>query len=336
MDHAPLDPKEVHDLGNERWDAIDRRNGTSVAARLGYHDPASAIEDRKASGNDTPGLAEALVELVEDQVAAELGHRAPVVRPAPKANCRVKEIEAYRAADMAAAFYMPPTADGRPGTYYINTHDLAGKALHQIACVTTTRRTPGITSRSRSRWSSTTGPRLRRFGGSRGLLRRGWGLYSERLADEMGLYVDDWERLGMLVGQVHRAARPRSPTRASMPSDGRAREVIEKLVAGAHPEARSRKSEVDRTSRSPAQALGNGVHGGTTRSRTRAWTEEKERVPRPGPQGLPTTGSSLWATAAPGRSGEGVIRRAGPTQAGLRAPGAADSPGAPCSHRTSA
>jgi uncharacterized protein (DUF885 family) len=35
----------------------------------------------------------------------------------------------------------------------------------------------------------------------------GWGLYSERLADEMGLYLDGWERLGMLENQGLRAAR---------------------------------------------------------------------------------------------------------------------------------
>jgi uncharacterized protein (DUF885 family) len=35
----------------------------------------------------------------------------------------------------------------------------------------------------------------------------GWGLYAERLADEMGLYLDEAERFGMLDGQSHRAAR---------------------------------------------------------------------------------------------------------------------------------
>ena len=35
----------------------------------------------------------------------------------------------------------------------------------------------------------------------------GWGLYSERLADEMGLYADDHERLGMLNQQALRSAR---------------------------------------------------------------------------------------------------------------------------------
>ena len=41
---------------------------------------------------------------------------------------------------------------------------------------------------------------LRRFGGAfaGSAYCEGWGLYSERLADEIGLYLDGWERLGML------------------------------------------------------------------------------------------------------------------------------------------
>ena len=35
----------------------------------------------------------------------------------------------------------------------------------------------------------------------------GWGLYSERLSEEMGLYEDDWERVGMLTGDSLRAGR---------------------------------------------------------------------------------------------------------------------------------
>jgi uncharacterized protein (DUF885 family) len=35
----------------------------------------------------------------------------------------------------------------------------------------------------------------------------GWGLYAERLADEMGLFRDEAERFGMLDGQAWRAAR---------------------------------------------------------------------------------------------------------------------------------
>jgi uncharacterized protein (DUF885 family) len=37
--------------------------------------------------------------------------------------------------------------------------------------------------------------------------REGWGLYAERLADEMGLYTSDVDRLGMWQGRAYRAAR---------------------------------------------------------------------------------------------------------------------------------
>jgi uncharacterized protein (DUF885 family) len=251
----PLDPQEVHDLGNERWNAIDAERH-EVAARLGYPDPATAIQERTASGKDTPASAEALVELVENQVRRSWDVAPNWFGRLPKANCRVKEIEAYRAADMALAFYMPPTADGaRPGTYYINTHDIEGKALHQIASVTYHEANPGHHFQIALEMEFEDRPALRRFGGllAGSSFAEGWGLYSERLADDMGLYVDDWERLGMLAAQAHRAAR--LITDSGLHAFGWSREqAIEKLVAGGSPRGES-EVEVDRYIALPAQAL---------------------------------------------------------------------------------
>jgi uncharacterized protein (DUF885 family) len=250
----PLDPQEVHDLGNERWDAIQAQR-FEIASRLGFADPTSAIADRVASGKDTPESAAALVELVEDQVARSWEIAPQWFGRLPKANCRVKEIEAYRAADMALAFYMPPTADGeRPGTYYINTHDIPGKALHQIASVTYHEANPGHHFQIALEMEFDERPALRRFGGllAGASFAEGWGLYSERLADDMGLYLDDWERLGMLAAQAHRAARLITDT--GLHAFGWTRErAIEKLVAGGSPRGES-EVEVDRYIALPAQA----------------------------------------------------------------------------------
>ena len=250
----PLDPQEVHDLGNERWDAIQAER-FEIASRLGFADPSAAIADRVASGKDTPESAAALVELVEDQVARSWEVAPQWFGRLPKANCRVKEIEAYRAADMALAFYMPPTADGeRPGTYYINTHDIPGKALHQIASVTYHEANPGHHFQIALEMEFDERPSLRRFGGllAGSSFAEGWGLYSERLADDMGLYVDDWERLGMLAAQAHRAARLITDT--GLHAFGWTRErAIEKLVEGGSPRGES-EVEVDRYIALPAQA----------------------------------------------------------------------------------
>jgi uncharacterized protein (DUF885 family) len=273
----PLDPKEVHDLGNERWDAIQGQR-FEVAARLGYDDPAAAIADRRASGEDTPTSAEALVELVEDQVRRSWDIAPQWFGRLPKANCRVKEIEAYRAADMALAFYMPPTADGtRPGTYYINTHDLPGKALHQIAAVTYHEANPGHHFQIALEMEFDDRPALRRFGGllAGSSFAEGWGLYSERLADEMDLYLDDWERLGMLAAQAHRAARLITDT--GIHAFGWSREdAIEKLVAGGSPRGES-EVEVDRYIALPAQALAYMV-GMVEIEDARRRAEEKEGI----------------------------------------------------------
>ncbi len=271
----PLDPREVHELGNERWDAIQAER-FEVAARLGYGDPAEATAARKASGEDTPASAEALVELVEDQVQRSWDIAPRWFGRLPKANCRVREIEAYRAADMAGAFYMPPTADGeRPGTYYINTHDLPGKALHQIAAVTYHEANPGHHFQIALEMEFDERPSLRRFGGllAGSSFAEGWGLYSERLADEMGLYMDDWERLGMLAGQAHRAARLVTDT--GLHAFGWSREdAIAKLEAGGSPHGES-VTEVDRYIALPAQALAYMV-GMVEIEDARRRTEEKE------------------------------------------------------------
>jgi uncharacterized protein (DUF885 family) len=270
-----LDPMEVHDLGNERWDAIQAER-FEVAARLGYADPTEATADRKTSGKDTATSAEALVEIVEDQVRRSWDIAPRWFGRLPKANCRVREIEAYRAADMAAAFYMPPTADGdRPGTYYINTHDLDGIALHQIPAVTYHEANPGHHFQIALEMEFDERPSLRRFGGllAGSAFAEGWGLYSERLADEMGLYLDDWERLGMLAGQAHRAARLITDT--GLHAFGWTREqAIEKLVAGGSPRGES-EVEVDRYIALPAQALAYMV-GMIEIEDARRRTEEKE------------------------------------------------------------
>jgi uncharacterized protein (DUF885 family) len=108
------------------------------------------------------------------------------------------------------AFYYPPTDDGsRAGIYYINCYDLNDRALHHVASVTYHEANPGPHFQRALQQEMPERPALRRFGATwaAAAFAEGWGLYSERLADEMGLYLDGWERLGMLENQGLRAAR---------------------------------------------------------------------------------------------------------------------------------
>jgi uncharacterized protein (DUF885 family) len=93
--------------------------------------------------------------------------------------------------------------------YYINTSDLAERPLNHVAAVTFHEANPGHHFQITIEQEIPDRPALRRFGGilAGSAFIEGWGLYSERLADEMGLYEDDYERLGMLAAQGMRAAR---------------------------------------------------------------------------------------------------------------------------------
>jgi uncharacterized protein (DUF885 family) len=204
-----LDPKKVHELGVERFDGITAERN-QIATELGFSSPKSAIADRKARGENTPASPEALVAMAEDQVARSWAVAPSFFGRLPRANCQVRRVEEFREADEPFAFYNPPTEDGsRPGTYYINAYDLPDRALHHVASVTYHEANPGHHFQIALEQEMQDRSNLRRFGAALAgsAYCEGWGLYSERLADEMGLYLDAWERLGMLDNQAHRAAR---------------------------------------------------------------------------------------------------------------------------------
>jgi uncharacterized protein (DUF885 family) len=205
----PLDPREVHQLGVDMLSSINEERRV-LAGELGYPDAAAAIAAHTASGANTATTPEELVALAEDQVQRSWNVAPSYFGRLPSANCEVRRVEEFREADEPMAFYYPPTDDGtRAGIYYINCYDLADRALHHVASVTYHEANPGHHFQLALQQEMPERPPLRRFGATlaAAAFAEGWGLYSERLADEMELYLDGWERLGMLENQGLRAAR---------------------------------------------------------------------------------------------------------------------------------
>jgi uncharacterized protein (DUF885 family) len=205
----PLDPRDVHELGVDLLNSINEERRT-LAAELGYDDAAAAIAAHTASGANTATAPEQLVALAEDQVQRSWDLAPRYFGRLPSANCEVRRVEEFREADEPMAFYYPPTDDGsRAGIYYINCYDLADRALHHVASVTYHEANPGHHFQLALQQEMPERPPLRRFGATlaAAAFAEGWGLYAERLADEMELYLDGWERMGMLENQGLRAAR---------------------------------------------------------------------------------------------------------------------------------
>jgi len=128
-------------------------------------------------------------------------------RVLPKAPLEVRAVEKWREATAPTAFYNPPSADGsRPGIYYVNLVDMNQTQKVQVAAIASHEGAPGHHFQIARQQELPDMPKFRKFGGY-GAYAEGWGLYSERLANEMQVYKDPYARFGMLSLQVWRAIR---------------------------------------------------------------------------------------------------------------------------------
>ena len=201
--------EEVHAFGLADLEAIEAEKD-EIARRLGHvdrHALRAALAEDPANHTDDP---EALVRLAQEQTDRAYAEAPKYFGRLPSANCYVKAVEAYREVESPPAFYMPPSLDGsRQGQYYINTYQPAERQLHKIAAITFHEATPGHHFQIGIEMELKGLPAFRILGArvAGTAYVEGWGLYTERLADEMGLYANEHERLGMLDAQSFRAAR---------------------------------------------------------------------------------------------------------------------------------
>ena len=94
----------------------------------------------------------------------------------------------------------------RPGTYFINTSDPEHASRTEAESIAYHEAIPGHHLQLSISQELTDLPDFQRHDGATSYIE-GWGLYAERLADEMGLYTDDLALLGMLTADSWRSAR---------------------------------------------------------------------------------------------------------------------------------
>lgn len=120
----------------------------------------------------------------------------------PQADCFVQETPSG-----PTAFYFPPATDGsRPGAFFVNTSDPASWGRYEIEAIAYHEGIPGHHLQLAISGELTDIPEFRKHA-TVTAYAEGWGLYTERLADEMGLYSGPLERIGMLSADSMRAGR---------------------------------------------------------------------------------------------------------------------------------
>jgi uncharacterized protein (DUF885 family) len=125
----------------------------------------------------------------------------------PKTKCTLKPSPLYRAKTGAPGEYHPPSDDSsRPGIFYINTYQAHQRSRAGHESILFHELLPGHHFQFSLAMEDKSHHSLDKYLWNAGY-GEGWALYTERLADEMGLYSDDISRLGMLSNEALRAAR---------------------------------------------------------------------------------------------------------------------------------
>ena len=107
----------------------------------------------------------------------------------------------------ARGSYNPGTPDGsRPGVFYFNAYDLPSRTTPSMETLYLHEGAPGPHFQIRLAQENKALPDFQRFGGNTAYVE-GWGLYSETLGRELGVYSDPYQYFGYLDSQLFRAIR---------------------------------------------------------------------------------------------------------------------------------
>jgi uncharacterized protein (DUF885 family) len=202
-----VEPADLHELGLAELARIDAELAELGGRLLGTRDLAGLLERLRSDPalyftDRDEVLATAVASTARAEAALDgwFGLRPPV-------PCEVVAMLPHEEATSPAAKYYPPAPDGsRPGRYYVNLaapeqrprYDAEALAFHEAV--------PGHHQQIAVAQQRSDLPTFRRLGMVTGYVE-GWGLYAERLADEMGLYSGDLDRIGILSFDSWRACR---------------------------------------------------------------------------------------------------------------------------------
>jgi len=206
-----MTPDQVHTLGLQQ---VARIHGEmrEIMKRTGFKGDLTAFfkfmrEDKKFyAANTDEGRASYLAETqkAKDAITPLLPQWFGVL---PQAPLEVKRVEAFREKSAGKAFYQRPAPDGsRPGVYYANLYDMADMPLTEVEALFYHEGIPGHHLQLAIQTELKDVPKFRKFGGVTAY-SEGWGLYSEKLAKDMGLYTDPYRDFGRLQLELHRAIR---------------------------------------------------------------------------------------------------------------------------------
>ncbi len=202
-----LTPAQIHEIGLQEVARI-RTEISRVQAQLKEPGDVAAFmkqlrSDPKFQYQSADDLLNAYRNL-KDKVAAAVPKLFAVM---PTTDFEIRAVESFREHSAASASYQPGAPDGsRAGIFYVNTYDLSSRPNYLLESIYLHEAVPGHHFQLSLQYENKSLPKFRRYGADTAYVE-GWGLYSESLGKELGLYQDPYQYLGALTLEAWRAAR---------------------------------------------------------------------------------------------------------------------------------
>ncbi|WP_394847331.1 DUF885 domain-containing protein [Pendulispora brunnea] len=258
----PLTADELHDRGTSETARINEEMGTLGEKLFGTRDLLTILQHLRSDP--------AMFFQTEDEIEAKAVQNLALAKSKisnyfgvlPKADCVVRRIPDYEAPYTTRAYYWAPNPDGsKPGEYFVNTYQPTTRPRYEAEVLAFHESIPGHHLQIAISQELPALPSFRMFLGFTSYVE-GWALYTERLANEMGLYTADLDRMGMLSFDAWRSSRLVVDT--GLHAKGWSREqAVQYLLAHTALPENDIRNEVDRYINDPAQALAYKVGQGT-------------------------------------------------------------------------
>lgn len=203
---------EIHDLGLKEVARIHAEM-TKIKEKVKFKGDLQAFfqfmrTDKQFYLPDTDeGRAEYL-KRATDIINTMRGRLDELFLTKPKADVQVKAVEKFREKSAGKAFYQGPAPDGsRPGMFYVNLAEMKSTPTYELEGLAYHEGIPGHHMQIAIAQELQGIPKFRRMGSRYTAYSEGWGLYTELIPKDMGLYQDPYSDFGRLGLELWRAGR---------------------------------------------------------------------------------------------------------------------------------
>ncbi|RZP25597.1 MAG: DUF885 domain-containing protein [Candidatus Actinomarinales bacterium] len=206
--HKNITVKEVHEVGLSEIERLKKEFfeiGENVFP--GVSTPEEVLQKMQTEPSMRYESKEQMLQLAVDTIERAYKPLDQWFTVFPKSPCKVLPVPAESEQHAPPAYYYPPLPDGsRDGTYFLNTYKAETKSIFEAESVAFHEAIPGHHLDRTIAVELQDVPDFQKYVASTAFVE-GWGLYSEQLANEMGLYSNDVQQLGRLGNDAWRACR---------------------------------------------------------------------------------------------------------------------------------